>query len=228
MKGIFLRKKGAALLACLCVIAGCVWHTAGQAQPTLLLPAETVIVLDAGHGGWDPGKTGTAGADEKTLNLAVTAQLQAYLEQGGARVILTRAEDGALGAGKRADMAERQRIVNESGAALLVSIHQNAFPSAAVHGAQVFYYEGSAEGKRLAECVQESLRARVDGSNSRQAKANGAYYMLRKTEIPAVIVECGFLSNAEEERLLNDADYQARLAWAIYGGILDYLGEGTA
>lgn len=150
-------------------------------------------------------------------------KLTEYLEQGGAEVILTRDSDAALGKGKKADMAERKKIANETGADILVSIHQNAFPSAKAKGAQVFYHKSSEKGKVLAECVQESLRSRVDGSNMRQAKENKDYYILRTTGIPAVIVECGFLSNAEEERLLNDADYQEKLAWAIYCGILDYF-----
>ena len=181
------------------------------------------VVLDAGHGGWDPGKTGTVGANEKELNLAVAEKLAEYLEQGGAKVIMTRSEDDALGSGKRADMAERKRIVNESDGDILVSIHQNAFPSAKAKGAQVFYHSSSENGKLLAECLQESLRNRVDDSNQRQAKENKDYYILRTTEVPAVIVECGFLSNAEEEKLLNDGAYQQKLAWAIYCGILDYF-----
>ncbi|MBQ3615255.1 MAG: N-acetylmuramoyl-L-alanine amidase, partial [Anaerotignum sp.] len=94
---------------------------------------------------------------------------------------------------------------------------------AKVKGAQVFYHNSSGNGKLLAESVQESLRSRVDGSNHRQAKENDSYYILRTTEIPAVIVECGFLSNHEEEKLLNDEGYQEKLAWAIYCGILDYF-----
>ena len=184
---------------------------------------DATIVLDAGHGGWDPGKTGTEGKNEKDLNLAVAEKLAEYLEIGGAEVILTRTSDEALGEGKRTDMAERKRIANESDADILVSIHQNAFPSAKVKGAQVFYHNSSGNGKLLAESVQESLRSRVDGSNHRQAKENDSYYILRTTEIPAVIVECGFLSNHEEEKLLNDEGYQEKLAWAIYCGILDYF-----
>ena len=179
--------------------------------------------LQSAHGGWDPGKTGTGGENEKILNLAVTEKLTEYLEQGGAEVILTRNQDTALGSSKHADMAERQRIANETGADILVSIHQNAFPSAKAKGAQVFYHKSSERGKILAECVQESLKSRVDGSNRRMAKENKEYYILRTTQIPAVIVECGFLSNAEEERLLNDTAYQERLAWAVYCGILDYF-----
>ena len=224
MKGIFLRRECVSLFCCLCVIAACVTHTALGREVDAMFPMTgTVIVLDAGHGGWDPGKTGTNGENEKVLNLAVVEKLTEYLEEGGAEVILTRSADTALGGSKKADMAERRRVANETGADILVSIHQNAFPSAGAKGAQVFYHQSSEKGKLLAECVQESLRSRVDGSNQRMAKENKEYYILRTTEIPAVIVECGFLSNAEEERLLNDKTYQERLAWAVYCGILDYF-----
>lgn len=224
MKGIFWWKKWGSILCCLGVIGGCFWQTAFRKEEAVLFQMmDVTIVLDAGHGGWDPGKTGTQGENEKVLNLAIVEKLASHLEQSGAEVILTRTGDDALGGKKQADMAERRRIANESDADILVSIHQNAFPSAKAKGAQVFYYSGSAEGKRLAESVQESLRQRVDGSNQRQAKENQAYYILRTTEIPAVIVECGFLSNQEEETLLNDSAYQEKLAWAIYCGILDYF-----
>ena len=222
---IFIEKKWVHILCCLCIIGGCLLHTGlyEGTENAMFSMLDAKIVLDAGHGGWDPGKTGTGGANEKELNLAVVGKLAEYLEQGGAEVILTRESDDALGEGKRTDMAERRRIANESGADILVSIHQNAFPSAKVRGAQVFYHNSSGNGKVLAECVQESLRHRVDGSNNRQAKEDKDYYILRTTEFPAVLVECGFLSNAEEEKLLNDATYQEKLAWAIYCGILDYF-----
>lgn len=225
MKGIFIEKKWIHILCCLCIIGGCLLHTGVYegAENAMFPMLDATIVLDAGHGGWDPGKTGTNGANEKELNLAVVEKLADYLEQGGAEVIQTRSSDDALGSGKKTDMAERKKIANESGADILVSIHQNAFPSAKAKGAQVFYHKSSEAGKTLAECVQESLKSRVDGSNHRQAKENSDYYILRTTEIPAVIVECGFLSNYEEEKLLNDADYQEKLAWAIYCGILDYF-----
>ena len=225
MKGIFLRKEWGSIFCCLCIIGACLVQTAfGKGAEDAMFPLlDATIVLDAGHGGWDPGKTGTNGENEKVLNLAVVEKLAEYLEQGGAKVILTRSSDDALASGKKADMAERRKIANETGADILVSIHQNAFPSARAKGAQVFYHSSSEKGKLLAEGVQESLRSRVDGSNIRMAKENKDYYILRTTEIPAVIVECGFLSNAEEEKLLNDAAYQEKLAWAIYCGILDYF-----
>ncbi|HIY03707.1 MAG TPA: N-acetylmuramoyl-L-alanine amidase [Candidatus Anaerotignum merdipullorum] len=204
-------------MICFCV--------AGQQQVTeVMLPvAAKTIVLDAGHGGWDPGKTGSAGRDEQELNLAIVQKLQAYLEQGGARVYVTRADDKALGENKQEDMRVRKEISNGSGADLLISVHQNAFPSSSAKGAQVFYHTNSTEGKALAECIQESLRQRTDTENTRQVKANGDYYILRTTEIPAALVECGFLSNAEEERKLNEEEYQERMAWGIYCGILAYF-----
>ncbi len=225
MKGIFLRKDWWSIIFCFCIIGSCLIYTAAaeRAEDAMFPMLDAVIVLDAGHGGWDPGKTGTAGANEKELNLAIVEKLAEYLELGGAEVVLTRKDDDALGDGKRSDMAERKCIVNESGGDILVSIHQNAFPSAKAKGAQVFYHNSSGNGKLLAECVQESLRSRVDGSNRRQAKENTSYYILKTTEIPAVIVECGFLSNYEEEKLLNDEGYQEKIAWAIYCGILDYF-----
>ena len=221
----FFEKKWGKIWLCLCIISGCLGHTffVEQAEKAMFPMMDAKIVLDAGHGGWDPGKTGTNGKNEKELNLAVTEKLADYLEMGGAEVILTRTSDDALGSGKKADMAERKRIANESDGDILVSIHQNAFPSAKAKGAQVFYHKKSENGELLAECVQENLRNRVDGSNNRQAKENASYYILKTTEIPAVIVECGFLSNGEEEKLLNDEVYQEKLAWAIYCGILDYF-----
>ncbi len=223
MKGIFQKKEIFCMICCFCIIGGCLLHTAGRTTAAMFPTAKKIIILDAGHGGWDPGKTGTAGADEKTLNLAVVEKLQYFLEQGGATVFLTRNTDEALGSGKKTDMAERKKIANESQGDLLISIHQNAFPSVSAKGAQVFYHKSSENGKILAECVQESLRQRVDSSNTRQAKENKDYYILRTTEVPAVIVECDFLSNREEEALLNDETYQEKLAWAIYCGILDYF-----
>lgn len=107
------------------------------------------VVLDAGHGGWDPGKTGTGGENEKILNLAVTEKLTEYLEQGGAEVILTRNADTALGGSKHADMAERQRIANETGADILVSIHQKAFPSARQRGRRCFIIKAVKGAKSL-------------------------------------------------------------------------------
>lgn len=222
-------KEKISLACCLAVILlSCMsakkW---GGADTYTMLPVDQkIIVLDAGHGGWDPGKVGKEGVDEKEINLAIMHKLQEYLEQGGATVMITRATDEALGKNKKADMAERKAIANDSDGDILVSVHQNAFPSNRAAGAQVFYHKKSPQGKELAEAVQRSFCSNVDQENKREAKANGDYYILRTTEIPAVIVECGFLSNAAEEKKLNDPVYQDKVAWAIYLGILDYF-EGA-
>ena len=225
MKGIFIEKKWCTVAICLCIICGCVvWTIFHEKAENAMFPMlKAVIVLDAGHGGWDPGKTGTNGVNEKELNLAVTEKLAEYLEMGGAEVILTRPSDEALGNGKRTDMAERKRIANESGADILVSIHQNAFPSAEAKGAQVFYHRDSEKGKLLAELLQESLKNRVDESNRRQAKENSSYYILKATKIPAVIVECGFLSNKGECALLNNPEYRLRIASVIAAAGMEWL-----
>ena len=211
------------LFCCLGVCIGMV--VLQQRTPTILPVASCVVVLDAGHGGWDPGKTGSSGADEQELNLAIVQQLQAYLEQGGATVYLTRSDGMALGNSKGEDMRQRRDITNIAQADILISIHQNAFSASSAKGAQVFYHTQSEEGERLATCIQESLRLRVDSQNTRKQKPNSDYYILRTTEIPAALVECGFLSNQTEETLLNDPEYQAKMAWGIYCGILDYFAQ---
>lgn len=228
MKGRFSVKEKRSIF-CFCIVIGlcfCASVIQNHKSARVMLPVDQkVVILDAGHGGWDPGKIGTGGDDEKNINLIVMEKLQQYLEQGGATVFVTRATDEALGQAKRSDMAERKKIANENSGDILVSIHQNAFPSSGVKGAQVFYHKSSENGKKLAELVQESLKANVNSENKRQAKQNSDYYILRTTEIPAVIVECGFLSNPGEEALLNDGAYQDKLAWAIYLGIIEYFSE---
>ncbi len=186
------------------------------------------IVIDPGHGGFDPGKVASDGVTEKTINLAIAEKLRGYLEQGGAVVMATRTEDSSLSENKRKDLKGRADIANGKNADMFVSIHQNSFPQAGAKGAQVFYYKGSQEGKRLADSIQARLKEVVDMNNTRIAKSNTAYYVLKEIKIPSVIVECGFLSNSSEHDKLMDEEYQSKLAWAIYMGILDYYGEGAA
>ena len=191
-----------------------------------------VVVIDAGHGGTDPGKVGVDGSLEKDINLAVAKRLKTYLEQDDIRVIMTRETDTGLYSDtdsrkKMADMKKRCEIIEESGADLVVSIHQNSYPEEAIHGAQVFYYEDSVEGKKLAEILQRHLVEGLDKTNHRQAKGNKTYYMLKKTEATLVIVECGFLSNDREASLLTDEKYQKKVAKAICSGTLEYLDSLT-
>lgn len=188
------------------------------------------VVIDAGHGGDDPGKVGVNGAKEKDINLKIALILKKYLEEEGIEVVLTRETDqGLYDAGasnkKVQDMKRRIEMIEKEGPAITVSIHQNSYPAENVHGAQVFYYSTSAEGKRLAESIQEQMITCLDPENRRSVKANESYYLLKKTDIPIVIVECGFLSNGEEAEKLCDEDYQDRAAWAIHMGIMRYLNK---
>ena len=185
-----------------------------------------VIIVDPGHGGFDPGKPGINGADEKDLNLQIGLKLRDYLEQAGAIVIMTRTTDNDVDGmegvkHKSKDMIERKKIALEGD--IVVSIHQNSFSQPSVRGAQVFYSAKSNEGKTLATHIQQSIKINVDETNRREAKSNNNYYVLKAIEIPSVIVECGFLTNPEEESKLNESTYQDKIAWSIYLGIVKYF-----
>jgi len=181
------------------------------------------VVVDAGHGGWDPGMVSPAGTEEAPINLLIAEQLQRYLELGGATVLMTRAGDDALADTKRGDLNARKGIADGASADVLVSIHQNSYPAANVRGAQAFYYGESEEGKRLAEAIQAQIGSYLDPGNHRAAKADTGYYLLKETAVPSVIVECGFLSNTEEGALLSREEYQERVAWAVYVGVVRYF-----
>ena len=189
-----------------------------------------VVVVDAGHGGTDPGKVGVDGSLEKDINLAVAERLKTYLEQDDLKVIMTRETDTGLyseadSRKKMADMKKRCEIIEESGADLVVSIHQNSYHEESVSGGQVFYYRDSSKGKALAEILQDRFDYVLGDQNRRLPKANGNYYLLLHVKCPIVIVECGFLSNRKEAALLNSGEYQDKLAYTIHMGIMEYLNK---
>ena len=186
------------------------------------------VVIDAGHGGNDPGKIGINGVKEKEINLLIAEKLKKYLEANDVKVVMTRESDeGLYDAGasnkKVQDMKRRIALIEETAPQITVSIHQNSYPEEYVHGAQVFFYTGSREGQELAELVQRQLVEKVDPENRRLVKANDSYYLLKRTSTPIIIVECGFLSNSGEAEKLCDDEYQEELAWAIHMGVLQYL-----
>lgn len=187
---------------------------------------QKVIIVDPGHGGFDPGKPGNKGLDEKDLNLKIALLLRNYLENAGAIVIMTRTTDDDVDGmdgvkHKSKDMVERKKL--SEGGDILVSIHQNSFTQPSIHGAQTFYNNKSEEGKQLAKSIQRSIKEHADETNRREAKSNTNYYVLKATNLPAVIVECGFLTNPEEEEKLNTEAYQNQMALSIYLGILEYF-----
>ena len=170
---------------------------------------------------------------EKDLNFTVARYLQSLLEQGGAHVVLTRSDDkgiydvsGNIRNKKNSDMKNRERLIKESGADAFISIHMNKFSDEQYSGPQVFYSANDERSKMLAEKLQSSLTACLKPQKEREIKkADGGIYLLKKAEIPAVLVECGFLSNRQEERKLMDENYQKEIAWAIYCGIIHYFDE---
>lgn len=189
---------------------------------------KTVVVIDAGHGGKDPGKVGCNGALEKDINLQIALRLKKLLEQNEVVVVMTREEDKDLASEqavnrKNEDLKARVALMQEVSPVLMVSIHQNSFTEEDVDGAQVFYYFASEAGKCLAGMVQGRLKQELSDGNHRMAKANKDYYLLKKAECPAVIVECGFLSNQAEAALLITEEYQEKVAFAIHLGIMEYI-----
>lgn len=180
------------------------------------------IVLDSGHGGSDPGKVGINGVAEKDINLIIAKKVEAKLKEKNISVFMTRTDEKGLANSKVEDMKTRVSMINENKPILAVSIHQNSYEQEEIHGAQVFYYTHSQGGKQAAEYMQTSLLS-VDAENKRQAKANDTYYMLKRTEVPVIIVECGFLSNRKEAEKLNTDEYQEQIAEAICNGIETYL-----
>lgn len=191
-------------------------------------PVRPCVVIDAGHGGADPGKVGVDGSLEKDINLQIARKLQTFLAMEDVDAVLTRESDAGLydenASNKKVqDMKNRVAIIEEKKPALTVSIHQNSYHEEYVHGAQAFYYAGSEKSKELAERIQQVMALELDKDNTRQAKANDSYYLLKKTSSPIVIVECGFLSNYEEAQKLSSDIYQEKVAWAIQLAILQYL-----
>nr|WP_162990871.1 N-acetylmuramoyl-L-alanine amidase [Maliibacterium massiliense] len=192
------------------------------------------IVVDAGHGGMDCGTIGRVqGLREDKINLAVARALQKLLASAEVDVIMTRDSDEGLNdpetrgiEQKREDMRRRAQIIKESQADMVVSIHMNGFPQGSPHGAQVLYQKGSDSGKALAECLQQELIAGLDPANRRVA-TGGNYMVLRASSAPAVLVECGFLSNPEEEEKLSQPRYQEKIAWHIYTGMTRYAAQNA-
>lgn len=182
-----------------------------------------VVVIDAGHGGHDPGKVGVNDVLEKDLNLQIAERVKKLLEKNNIEVVMTR-EDDVMEDTKLEDMKKRVELINKTKPAITVSIHQNSYSDPSVKGAQVFYYTGSDVSKEAASLMQEELR-KVDTENTRQIKANSDFYMLLKTKVPTIIVECGFLSNPSEAEKLVTEEYREEMAQAICNGIVTWLSQ---
>ncbi len=230
-----VKEKAAILIAVvlfICIIVGCQKaggylyermteeerETSGEVQ----IANSRKVVIDAGHGGQDPGKIGVNGAKEKEINLQIALKLKEYLEKQKVEVVMTRDSGKRLAGSQVEDLRMRVKLVDEEAPVLAVSIHQNSYPQESVRGAQVFYFTHSEKAKKAAELIQNGLKE-MDKEHSREIKANTTYYMLKNTQSPVVIVECGFLSCPEEADMLIQEQYQQMLAENIGNGILKYV-----
>ena len=205
-----------------------------QTIQTVSLPVTNkVVIIDAGHGSPDEGAESANGVTEAQTNLKIALKVQNLLEQAGCTVILTRSDENAiydvnsktLRQKKNSDIKNRVKIGNESSADIFVSIHLNKIPQSQYYGWQTFYKQGNEQGKNLATCIQNSLNEAIQKENKRAPLKIDNIYIIKNVEIPTSIIECGFLSNLEEEKLLLQDDYQNKLAWGIYTGIINYFYE---
>lgn len=202
--------------------------------PTMAVPVTNkVIVIDAGHGKPDSGAENENGVSEEAINLKIALKLQKYLESSGATVLLTRSDENGIyeidsktiSQKKVSDIKKRVKIANESSADIYVSIHLNKIPQGQYWGWQTFYNSGNEKSKLLADSIQKNLNETISKDNKREIKKLDNIYIMKNVEIPIALVECGFLSNEQEASKLQQDDYQSKLAWGIYDGIMDYFNK---
>ena len=227
MKFLLLKKRNIIISFVLILIfLACIF------LPTVLVTSprgKATIIVDAGHGGIDGGSVGISGTTERVINLEYAKTLKRYLEDYGFHVILTRENlDGLASPNsenvKKSDMLKRKEIIEKNNADLVVSIHMNSFPLESCRGAQVFYNPNSEISMILASSIQDVFIKNLP--KARAAADKGDYYLLNCTNVPAVIVECGFISNAEEEKLLLTEEYREKVCYSILCGIIKYYGAG--
>ncbi|HEY8361656.1 MAG TPA: N-acetylmuramoyl-L-alanine amidase CwlD [Tissierellaceae bacterium] len=209
-------------------------HLNQKAVPVTYLPiSNKVIGIDPGHGGVDPGAVSKSGVKEDDINLQIALNLKRLIEQSGGIVVMTRTDDKGLYSKdaktlrqmKTEDLHKRKEIINNADCDIFISIHLNSFIRKSYYGAQTFYKKGSEEGEKLAKIIQDELRNILDKNNTRQPQARDDVFLLNEVNVPSVLVECGFLSNEKEEKLLQDPIYQEKIAWAIYIGIMNYFSQ---
>ena len=224
MKVYFIRKR--TLYVCIGILILTLalmkfFHHRFATQEVSYLPiTNRIIGIDPGHGGVDPGAVSKSGVLEDDINLAIGLKLKRLIEQSGGIAIMTREEDKGLYTEKSTTL---RALIENAGCELFVSIHMNSFTNSKYSGSQTFYYDGYPENEKLASIIQEELKVVLDRYNRRAAAIRDDVYLIKELSIPSVLVEGGFLSNPEEEILLQTEEYQEKIAWAIYVGIMKYM-----
>lgn len=208
------------------------YNKIGKMASTLVSVQQPTIVLDPGHGGEDGGAASKSGLQEKDINLAISLNLQKMLTSSGFTVVMTRDSDSSIGdkhlatirERKVSDLHNRLKIIEEQKNCIFISIHQNHFSDSKYYGSQIFYSKNNDQSKLLAENMQTQIVQLLQPQNKREIKpAGNTIYLLWNTNVPAVIVECGFLSNEAEAKKLSEPLYQRQMAFSIYNGLLNYL-----
>ncbi len=190
-----------------------------------------IVVIDAGHGGEDCGAIGVNGVYEKDLNLAIGFEIGRALEERGITVVYTRTDDKLLykeeenikGIRKISDLKNRCKIAAEHSDAVFISIHMNSFTQSKYSGLQVYYSSNNESSLSLADSVQQNVKRMIQQDNNRKIKRGDGLYLMENIDNPAILIECGFLSNKAECEKLSEKEYQKQLSFAIVCGIIDYI-----
>ena len=219
-----MKRKGRYLIYFLIVMALIASLIAIPLSKPVMKQRDNIIVIDAGHGGFDGGAVSPNGVKEDALNLSVAMKLKTMCLNQGYSVVMTREDENAIGDTKNEDMKKRKQIIENSNADVVISIHMNKFNDTPCHGPVVFYHKDSPDGEKLAKIMQEKLVETLKPERPRVEKPE-TYFILRSGDCPCVLVECGFLSNAHDEELLQTEDYQEKCAAAIFKGLQLYFSQ---
>jgi N-acetylmuramoyl-L-alanine amidase len=233
---LLMKKRGTAAIVFLVITAVLSIFLANlspaEKSATMTGTERPVLVIDAGHGGIDAGVVGkTTGVKESDLNLAISKKLSVELIESGFKTVLTRSSTAGLygtatSNRKRKEMQKRKEIINRENPDAVISVHLNYYPSSSRRGAQAFYSEDSEEGKNFAQIIQNGLNE-LPTNEREYLSLKGDYYLLKCSKAPSVIIECGFLSNPEDESYLIDEEYQRALAKNIALSVAEYFLTAT-
>ena len=232
-----------AFLLCLTVILSTIVGITTKIYGRNLMTAMTnaslenkIIILDAGHGGEDPGAISDGGIYEKDLNLAITLEIGKILSEKGYAVVYTRTDDRLLykeeenikGIRKISDLKNRCEVAKKYPEAIFVSVHMNSFGSKKYSGLQVYYSTKNDESAALADSIQEKVKNDLQPGNNRKIKEGKGMYILENVDNTAVLIECGFITNSEEAKKLSEKEYQKQLSFSIFCGIIEYIEKNNA
>jgi N-acetylmuramoyl-L-alanine amidase len=234
---VLVKRKNAVLIILILLLSIAIFSIDGSSPiaEASKKSQKPIVVVDAGHGGEDPGVVSDySGIAEKDLNIRIAQLLKGLLEQDGYTVIMTRTKDVLqyepgtkdIYQKRKQDLTRRKKLIDESGADIVVSIHMNGFKDSQYKGAQTFFPPSSVDSERLAKSIQNAIVSKADPENKRVALLKKErIVILKNLKVPTALIECGFLSNEEEAKKLNTLEYQEKLAAAIKEGIDRYFGK---